>query len=212
MVNYDELIAIANNTIICDSECKKKKTIDTLSSNLDTAKDWLNNGSKKYKEALDAYNLETMGPDAVIKGDISLCYQRLDSFISQNIKDTNENNNIIESLINNYISVYEYYNNIETVKNNFKNKNKNLTNNVDKKNNTRNINNRMSQYYISKLDNNNYYNSILYSLYWIVIIIYSIWFIYTKKYNNKYNIIILVVIISYPTIINFVIDKIYNIL
>ena len=200
MNTANKMLQDKDNT--CDSDCQKENEINELRIAYENAEDWAKHGTKKLDDARSAYIRATLSQEGIRTADLSLCNIRLNSYIDSKQIDINHIIKDIETLINNYESVYIYHNNISGMEQNFNNKNSYLDHSMKNKTNDLNKNNRMMYYYSSKIENTEYYTNFLNKIYWFFAICITIWFIYKKKYR----IYIILSIFIYPFLIKLILN------
>ena len=198
----DQINSLINNmnsqkNAICDAQCMRNKELQKLFNNYTDAKNNLtyyviDEAEKKYYGLGASYNF----------GDFktNLNYTNYDIEISKISANLDTYYTDISRNINYYASQLIYRNRMGTLLDDFDDKLNTTTEKVDNLSSKNNIAKRLSKYYEKDLEWGQgafYYIKLVYWALFFVIIFYSSWGIYKKKYNMHQNQRIIITILCF---------------
>ena len=201
----DQINSLINNmnsqkNAICDAQCMRNKELQKLFNNYTDAKNNLTNGTQNLDEAEKKYYLADKGSiwysnhkhsqaESTAEKEISKISANLDTYYTD-----------ISRNINYYASQLIYRNRMGTLLDDFDDKLKTTTEKVYNLSSKNNIAKRLSKYYEKDLEWGQgafYYIKLVYWALFFVIIFYSSWGIYKKKYNMHQNQRIIITILCF---------------
>lgn len=206
--SINELIKNANNKASCGPDCEKKKKISGLKSDYDNAASDLSKGPENLTEARKNYFVYAFGNKYNNNFNEKLYTKEASEKVKKLITQHSENVKEISTLLNDYDSAYVYKSNMGDLSQKYEEENKTLKGEIDHNIKEVATNDRKVFYENQQIENIKYYRYLIKLVYWVILVLYTVVFLYDGYYKKIKMDVMLVSLYIYPYVIDLIIGKI----
>lgn len=205
------MIENVNKTFECDAECEEKKRINNLHSKWMNAKSVAANSETKASDARANYFIAANG-EQYYRDNISIpeYKKEINLKINEYQDELNKTKYINNRVLDAYSVSFTSLDRIKQLYNETKDKNKMLKKKLDKILKNTNTEERRVWYKFESIDRQKYYNKIIFWIYYIIVVLWSIMQLFINKAFRQLGFWgKLVILIIFPFIIKYIIKFIY---
>lgn len=192
----NEAISSINNAASCGMDCKDRNNIASLKRAFNSAKINLKRAPDEVKSAEEAYIKASKG-DAYYDKLMRERYNQMAQDIKKQ-KDAKRNEMLrdLRNLNSSYESETKYYNDIVIFKNDIIKENAKLMKEINDASTDIKTNHRKTYYERQQIEQINFWNNVIYVIYWLAVICYAMVALLYKKQHGNYKIWVNVIVFT----------------